>query len=64
MEYYIYSEKGWWGKSSTFTSDVEKAKVFTRYEAIAFCRARVNKELDAMGFVPVLRSDIEEVLLK
>lgn len=64
MEYYIYSEKGWWGKSSSFTSAVEQAKVFTRYEAIAFCRARMNKELGAMGFVPVRQDDVEEVVLK
>jgi hypothetical protein len=64
--YYIYAgDKGWWGETSTYVSDVEQARKFTHAEAIEFCRRRTNKILDvSVSHVPVAEADVEAILAK
>ena len=63
MIYYVYcGEKGWWGKTG-YTSVFAEAKEFTRETAIHFCKARNNGKTDGLlGAVPVLSSDLFEVM--
>lgn len=65
-EYYIYcGDKGWWGKSATYVSDINKAQIFSRQMAIEFCAKRYNGVLEGtVSHVPVRVEDVEAVLGK
>jgi hypothetical protein len=63
-EYAIWSTKlnAWWGQTSTYTSDFQAAKLFTRDKAIAFCKARFNGQLsEGMSVVPVSIGVMKEI---
>lgn len=66
-DYIVWSTKmnAWWGQTATYTSDMHKAKTFTRDKAIAFCKTRFNGQLDdGVTCVPVDLTMMNEVTQK
>lgn len=61
--YYVYVfDRGWWGASGTYSSEVSKAMEMTHEQAVAFCKKRYSRML-GVSAVPVLQSDIVELAL-
>lgn len=56
--YLLYSPRGlgWFTKASTYSSDISKAKTFTRDDALAMVRK--HKTQGAHNMIPVRQEDI------
>lgn len=63
--YLVYfGDRGWWGVSGAYTTELKYAKRFGRQAAIDFCKTRYNGQMDdVVAAVPINEDDLLQVVL-
>lgn len=63
-KYILWSGRlsGWLTAGGTYSSNRSEAKIFTRDEAIDYCRAQYRTGLSEFGLLPVALSDLGEIM--